>query len=742
MNEQERIIEKLAKIEAITTQYSENIKDESDLLQQECAIIPAEKLREEFERIAGEGRLLNIGIIGRVKAGKSSLLNSVFFNGESILPKAATPMTASLTVMTHGDHFSATVEYYSAGDIDEIKRLHDDYKKLWEPKFNEHKKRIEDKAKKNQENLSVSEIEAKAKRRASEEIKNERLSASFDHYRLMQPSGKIDAMRSRTTIEETIQAENIDDLMGQLNQYVGSGGQLMPFTRNAIIRLPLDSLRDIQVVDTPGINDPVASRTERTNDYLKQCDVVFIVSPSGQFASKEDTNLMDRLSSKEGVRELYFVASQVDNQLYGSPGEEAGWDLHKALNAIRSDLSGHMADTLTGMKQSNPEVGNLFDQLVNEGQDRVIVSSAMCHAMSLRFDDRANWDNDMNHVWNSLKEHYPDYFGSDSSAKENLEKLSGVNTVSAKIADARSKKDAIIAQKQEDYLADKAKNTEDFREKLKDAVKGKIETLNSTDITTVQEQIKNLKKLEHKLTEAIDGTFEDCVDEFRITLRETIGQASKKLFAETDGKVNDAEGSVTKTRTWTTGWWLWKKEHHENYEVTTIRAGAVRDSLNELIVNLQEDFNNSFDSEKQKWKKSVQQQISNALDKAIEDVDLIEFDMVKTALRRLVNKIELPELDLSSHTFHGSQTGTLEQNEAEKFIDEVRAWLVDLRGFYSKETGNIIKEMEKSAKQEQASALVLGDISKQQETLENELKNKHATLDRLKKCQKSLEAAE
>ena len=44
-----------------------------------------------------QNRLMNIGIVGRVKAGKSSLLNALVFDGEPILPKAATPRLVALT---------------------------------------------------------------------------------------------------------------------------------------------------------------------------------------------------------------------------------------------------------------------------------------------------------------------------------------------------------------------------------------------------------------------------------------------------------------------------------------------------------------------------------------------------------------------------------------------------------------------------------------------------------------------
>ena len=66
---------------------------------------------EDFYR---ENRKLNIGVVGQVKAGKSSFLNTLLFDGEEILPKASTPKTATLTRMEYSEHNRIQVEYYSA----------------------------------------------------------------------------------------------------------------------------------------------------------------------------------------------------------------------------------------------------------------------------------------------------------------------------------------------------------------------------------------------------------------------------------------------------------------------------------------------------------------------------------------------------------------------------------------------------------------------------------------------------
>jgi len=61
-------------------------------------------------------RRLNIGIVGRVKAGKSSFLNTLLFDGRSVLPKASTPKTANLTKIEYVEENAMEVEYYSTED--------------------------------------------------------------------------------------------------------------------------------------------------------------------------------------------------------------------------------------------------------------------------------------------------------------------------------------------------------------------------------------------------------------------------------------------------------------------------------------------------------------------------------------------------------------------------------------------------------------------------------------------------
>jgi hypothetical protein len=465
---------------------------------------------------------------------------------------------------------------------------------------------------------------------------------------------------------------------------------------------------------------------------------VFIISSAGQFISGEDMALMDNLSTKEVVGGIYLVASQVDNQIYGSVMEESNHILNKAIETIHADLSSHAASTLTTLKNNNPEIAGQFDQLIEGGKGRVMLTSAMCHAMSLRYNERASWDEDMNHVWGLLNDNYKDYFDNDSSAKANLDLLSGVNAVGEKIALVRNMKDGIIADKQTNYTNAQAKNIDDFSQKLKDSLNKKIERINNTDIASVREQKKKTETLFARGSEAIDGTFDDCIDDFKTTLRNTVSEKSKTLFAEAKNNSAGVEQTKTEIRHWTTGILFWKKDHSENYEIRTLRIGAIKSLLNELVDNLQDTLVNSVEDAKKDWKKSVQSRVTHALTEEIEDVDLIDITMLKTTLRRLVNNMELPDLDLGSNAFNTSHSGTIEDDDIDDFMEEVQTYISNLRMIFNKARDEFIQTLEKTAKREKMSDMIFTDLRAQLETLEKEINNKELTLDRLNKCAASL----
>ena len=141
-------LERLEKVENIVVKYQDRLKDKSEFLHAEYGLSTSTKMQEDIEAISDEARLMKIGIIGRVKAGKSSLINALIFDGQNILPAAATPMTAALTQIRYAKEYSVEVEFFSSKDIENIKQKAEEFQKELDKELQQAKEKVLNKLKK------------------------------------------------------------------------------------------------------------------------------------------------------------------------------------------------------------------------------------------------------------------------------------------------------------------------------------------------------------------------------------------------------------------------------------------------------------------------------------------------------------------------------------------------------------------------------------------------------------------
>ncbi|GAA7505300.1 hypothetical protein HpBHB25_12440 [Helicobacter pylori] len=388
MNAQE-LIQKSALIEKVIEK--QGLQEKAGSFISENAVIKTEELEKTIKGMQAENRGLKVGIIGRVKAGKSSLLNALIFEGKDVLPKAATPMTASLTILKCAQNLSTEAQFYDEKDIEELKRDHERYEKKFKEIVSEEVKKLEEKQqgllnkskeklgnfvkafsrnKSNEEApkqkiLSPEEIRERAQKIAKNELNNDaKLTASHDQYERMKKSGLINPK----DLETRIQADSLEELNQKLYQFVGKEGKFMPYTKAVKISLNNPNLKDLEIIDTPGVNDPIVSREACTKALLKECDVVFVISPSNQFLTGSDMDLFDRVSNKEGIQRVYFVASKIDTEIRNyNMAHKSDHDLTTALSNVEKDLSSHLKKIMEGLIQKWPNQREIFEKVIKNG---------------------------------------------------------------------------------------------------------------------------------------------------------------------------------------------------------------------------------------------------------------------------------------------------------------------------------------------------------------------------------------
>ncbi|GAA8240371.1 hypothetical protein HpBT151_12030 [Helicobacter pylori] len=175
MNAQE-LIQKSALIEKVIEK--QGLQEKAGPFISENAVIKTEELEKTLNGMQAENRGLKVGIIGRVKAGKGSLLNALIFEGKDVLPKAATPMTASLTILKYAQNLSAEAQFYNEKDMEELKRDHERYEKKFKEIVSEEVKKLEEKRKgllnKTKEKLS-NFSKSLSRNKSNEEVPKERI---------------------------------------------------------------------------------------------------------------------------------------------------------------------------------------------------------------------------------------------------------------------------------------------------------------------------------------------------------------------------------------------------------------------------------------------------------------------------------------------------------------------------------------------------------------------------------------
>ncbi len=699
----------------------------ASVLKNEYAISKSDDLQKALNEIEEEGRILKIGIIGRVKAGKSSLLNALVFDGEDILPKAATPMTAALTILEYAEKPTAEIDFLSQEDIDDIKKEHDEYLKLIERITQEKFKEAKDK-KKFLKDKNEDELLEKAKRQAEREAKkNDKLFSSYDQYIRIKNAG---ISLQEVSDNNIIEAQSNEELNKQLKEFVSADGKYMPFTKSVTLKLNTDRLKDLQIIDTPGVNDPVTSREERTKELLKYCDVVFIVSPAGQFLSSEDIGLLDRVSSKEGVNEIHLIASQIDLQLFGSEKNEANGVMPKALENIVNGLSGHVKSIFE--KDDDLKNTKSLKQLT---QNSVMYSSGICYSLLKKFDQQENWDANEKHVWEMLSTQYKDYFSNKESALANLQKLANIENIQQLLERIREKKESILGEKKTNFLTTKHKVLQDYNTSLIKHMQEKIARVQDSDINEVRKQKENLENIQTNASTLLNDEYSDIIVSLELGLKGQLKDKAKSYFRKTRQGVQDSEGSETET--WTTGMWWWKKNHSRTY--TTIKAGFVRNALEELTDDVERMIDEDAKAYMLDWKKKLYKTVVSLLRQEAGDENL-DIPLISQTIRKVLNSIHYPEIVYSGDLPKSLQVGgTLEGRKADSFIAEAQNYLSDLRVRVTRDIDGYLHDMLKVLKQINIADEVFKNYKKEIEELENAINNKELILERYRQTLKQLE---
>ena len=476
---------------------------------------------EDFYR---ENRKLNIGVVGQVKAGKSSFLNTLLFEGKEILPKASTPKTATLTKMEYSEENIIQIEYYSP---DEWEVLEDNAVVDLDDEIYTSAREIVDMVKRNGVNP------------------HQYLEKGFDR----------------------IEFESYEELITSLNDYVGEDGKFTPIVKAVTLFLNKEEFRGLSIVDTPGLNDPIASRTIRTKEFMEVCDVVFFLSQSGSFLDKSDWILLSSQLPQKGVKKLVLVASkydsgirdilraQDDDDVFGED-ENTADNIPKACKIIKKKLKKRAKSKVEEfvkdleMRGSSPEL----IEVIRQCADPIMVSSL---AYNMTGKSQSEYSSEENNIYSALKQ-----FSDDMD--EDLKLLGNFDEVKNLFGEVVSEKEAILAAKAKSFIPNATEELKNLLSSYLEKTKKRIQVLESND----REQLLEQKKIIETQMGSIKADIASVFGELNAKLESEKLNGIRELRDASKDYLNIKErtGSVTRTGSYTTGHFFWKKTHVYTYE--------------------------------------------------------------------------------------------------------------------------------------------------------------------------------
>lgn len=625
----------------------------SDFSQADTLLELKQELADKIARFSADEQRLSIGIMGQVKAGKSTFLNALLFNGEPVLPEAATPKTANLTRITYGTEPKLVVEYY---ELEEWKAL-------------------EQKA-------------ASAEDNAQTKVARELMT-------LAKEQGLNAAAKLRQGSAETITAASSDELLTLLNQYVGENGRYTALVKMTHLYLPREELRGFEVVDTPGMNDPIQSRTQKTRDYMAECDVVFFLSRASQFLDSSDMELVSQQLPGKGVKRMVLVAGQFDSALL-----DDGYD--------RDSLAETEQNLLTRLgRAANAKINDLVEQREHRGQTEI---AAMLRQMSTPLFastfaygfaswPKETWSKAMRHCHGELAEMAKDCWNGYQFTEEDWLRIGNFSALQAAYLQARDDRQPLLDAQRNGIASHTAEQWQQRIQILEETVQRHQHQLQTGDLASLQQQ--------QKTCEQRIGNFDTLLQQHIRQNQSKIATAATQLIQELQAQAGEYQELHTRTGTKTirtsrevstSSWYnpfswgrtetVWSS-YQESYQYASVADAAeqVRQYADRCRLDIEHNFNKLINP--RMLKNELKASLIEVISTKSENFDPNSF---RSILDHSLEQLQLPKLVLN--------TGNMSQIISSQFQGEVKQdQIEELRRTLASALQQVFSHLSQSVKQ-------------------------------------------
>ena len=651
--------------------------------------------RNAQQRFAAPEELrLRIGIMGQVKAGKSTFLNALLFDGKPILPQAATPKTANLTRISYGEQWQLIVEYYTPEEWDELRRTAQAAEKKSdslpaksvEPPA-KTTKRVAPK-KTASRHAASNQTPAPAPAPAAMSSTDNKVACELLALAHERGLGEEEIKRLLAKGQETITVGGLDELMTRMNDYVGNDGHYTPLVKMSHLLMPLPELQGFDVVDTPGMNDPVRSRTEKTKDEMLRCDVVFFLTRTSQFLEEQDIALLKQQIPQGGVSRIVLVGGQLDSTVL-----EAGYDrdnLNQTLDYLRDSLAKRATAIITPAVQGYESMGKVYAgraAALRRMMAAPILSSTFAHGFATWPREQWERDNAMRHAYAQINNLARQSWGQPELSHEQWLDIANFTPLRNAYEDEKRRKEQTLQEKKANLEQNTRTSVKEILTNWHQHVGKEIEFLRDGDLVKLNAE---QQRMQHQL-QNISTTLGDILGKALQEAQQKVDDLHKVLQEDVKrgAKLHTRQGTETyekahkiSTVTWWKPWtWLdddeivWKT-YTRNYEYIAV-DDAIESAQNyerRTAQSIERGFNQLLS------KRTLIRRLREALESVLDSGSGVEGAMLQTALDSALTQLDWPQLQMPNtddvkaaitNQFSGQARGS-DTQRLQKTLNQVR----------------------------------------------------------------------
>ncbi|MFK5880668.1 MAG: dynamin family protein [Sulfurospirillum sp.] len=297
----------------VATQDKNFYKNSLNLLETSISnlssILEVKTLKQKLDMVEKKlkSEKFSIGVTGVINAGKSTLLNALL--KEEILGTSVIPETANLSILKYSKDRYAKVNFWSKAEF----------------------ARIEKSAK-----------ELKSIEKFIKETKSH-FGKSLDKY-----------------VQEESRSQKVN--MEDLSLYTSAGKSDMKcnLVKSVEIYSELEFLKDgVEIVDTPGLDDPIIQREEITREYVSECDLMMHLMSVNQSATQKDVDFIIDSIIYQNISRLLVVITRIDTVTQEELDEVISYTKKSIKNRLKEQNKSYKFDSIIKKIEFIPVSGKM-----------------------------------------------------------------------------------------------------------------------------------------------------------------------------------------------------------------------------------------------------------------------------------------------------------------------------------------------------------------------------------------------